>query len=80
MPAGMAEGKGNSGRGGTLGRNTNRVNLSSDFQVAMGARRTLRLASIGLEVVGRKSTEFDFGSGFFREFQGWRRERMGRRS
>ena len=36
MPAGMAEGKGNSGRGGTLGRNTNRVNLSSDFQVAIG--------------------------------------------
>ena len=33
-----------------------------------GARRTLRVACIGLEVVGRKSAEFGFGSAVFREF------------
>ena len=40
MPAGMAEGMGNSGRGGTLGRNTNRVNLSSEPPLSKGATQS----------------------------------------
>ena len=49
-------------------------------KLARGARRTLRMPLIGLEGVGRKSTEIGFRERGIREVQGWRRAWLGKRN